>query len=168
MRQSIRKIQQQQGFTLVEMLVYFGVLTIFLFVMTTMFTNILDMQLDSEADSNVANDARYIYERLAYDINRSESIVSPSQIGSSSAMLQLLIDGSPVTYSVQNGILQAQTGSDTVNLNGFDTTTSAVSFTRVGNISGTSGVSLDLTVVGKTQKQSGTSSKEIQTMIGER
>lgn len=162
------KKQRGNGFTLVEMLVYFGVLSVFLFVLTSMFTNILDMQLDSQADSDVDSDARFIYARLAYDISRSDSIVTPATIGSSSSALTLSIQGTPVTYSVQNGVLQAQTATQTTALNGFDTSTQSVSFTHVGNSGGKNGVQFDITIASNTRKQSGYTTKEIQSTVGER
>ncbi len=69
--------KKQTGFTLVELLIYMGLLTIMVLIFTDIFTSIIDNQLGSENTSNVADDGRYIYSRFIYDVNRADSIVSP-------------------------------------------------------------------------------------------
>jgi Tfp pilus assembly protein PilW len=77
-----QKVRNQDGFTIVELLIYMGLLVIMIVIFTQIFVSILDNQLRSTNTSNVADDGRYIYSRFIYDVNRADSIASPSAFGS--------------------------------------------------------------------------------------
>jgi type II secretory pathway pseudopilin PulG len=121
------------GFTLVELLVYMGLLSIVLVAMTTIFTTIIDTQLNAQTTSYVSQDGRYIYSRFIHDINNATSVQAPAGLGSTSASLVLTKDGTQVTYALSgnNLVMTDNTGSYT--MNSFGTTISHVSFKRVGN-----------------------------------
>lgn len=74
-----QKVRNQDGFTIVELLIY---MVIMIVIFTQIFVSILDNQLRSTNTSNVADDGRYIYSRFIYDVNRADSIASPSAFGS--------------------------------------------------------------------------------------
>ncbi len=165
---SLYKKEKQSGFTLVEMLIYMGILIVFLIVLTQIFITILDTQLKSESVSNVDHDVRYIYARLAYDIQRADSILIPAVVGGSSSTLQIVINGVTHTYSVQDMILQVSTGVDTINLNGFDTRTTAINFRRLGNDAGKHTIEVEMDFESITENSTGVTEKVLHTTIGTR
>ena len=124
-----------KGFTLVELIIYMGILVMLLTVLTTIFTQAVDTQLESQASSSVEQDGRYIISKLLYDINRASSITSPA-LGVTSSSLQIVISGVTYTYASSSGNLVLTNNNGANNLNGFDTTLSQLSFQIVGNSGG--------------------------------
>ena len=119
----------KHGFTLVELLIYMGLMAAFLTVLTSIFLSALDVQTQSEATSSVEDDGRYILSRLVYDIHRASSVTVPASNGQTANSLSLNVG----TYTLSGGKLQIN-GSD--NLNSYATTLSSFSVTRLGNSGG--------------------------------
>ena len=92
------KKRDQGGFTLVEMLLYMGLLSILLLIFANIFTTILETQLSSQSTASVTQDGRFIYSRLIYDINRAQSVSLPATLGAVSPALQMQINGSAYLY----------------------------------------------------------------------
>lgn len=61
----------KKGFTLVELLLYMGLVVIFLGVLTNLFVSVLDVKDESSGVSFVEQDGRFILSRLLYDANQS-------------------------------------------------------------------------------------------------
>lgn len=135
---------------MVELLLYMGLLSIFITVLTTMFTSILDVQLESEAVSSVAQDSRYLLARLTYDLHRADSIIVPNSPGATNTTLSLNIDGTVTSYTITNGNLVMSDNTGNNNLNGFDTQVSGFTATRLGNAGGKNTITLEFTLTGKT------------------
>lgn len=154
-----------QGFTIVELLMYCAILTIFLLVMAQIFTSILDTQLNSESTAAVAQDSRYIMSRLAYDIGRATDVTVPA-LGASSNSLQLMINGSTFAYVVQSGNLELTTATGTDVLNSFGTTASNVNFRRFGTVDVKNNIQLTFTVTSNITKTTGPETRTLQTTIG--
>lgn len=121
------------GFTLVELLVYMGLLSILLVALTTIFTAIIDTQLNAQTTSYVSQDGRYIYSRFIHDVNNASSVQTPSSLGSTSASLVFTKDGSSVTYALSGGDLVMTDNTGSYNMNSFGTAISDFSVMRVGN-----------------------------------
>jgi hypothetical protein len=158
--------RNRSGFTIVELLVYAGILTIFLYVMTNIFTSVLDMQLESETASAVVQDGGYILSRLTYDMGRASEIVEPNGIGVESAQLVLRINAVDYRYRAVNGnfILSRDATSDA--LNSFGTGISNLSFRRYGNVNGKNSIRVAFTLASTTERSSGPEVREYQTTIG--
>lgn len=139
---------KQAGFTLVELLIYMGLLTVLILIFTEIFTAIIDNQLSSKNTSNVADDGRYIYSRFIYDVERAASVSAPTTFGSSSATLQLLINSQNYTYSLQNNNLVVTDPSGSYALNGEGSTVSNLLFTKVGTSSAKDTIRINFTIAG--------------------
>lgn len=161
------KKKQNQGFTLIELLMYIGLLSIFLIVLTEIFVSILDVQLESEATSHVAQDGRYITTRLIYDVNRADTIITPATPGSAAATLVLDIGGSTYTYAVNaSGNLTLTDVTGAAMLNDYDTIISNVLFTRLGNSGGKNTITANFTVASRVSRPEGTESTPYQVTAG--
>ncbi|OGH17734.1 MAG: hypothetical protein A2868_00120 [Candidatus Levybacteria bacterium RIFCSPHIGHO2_01_FULL_40_15b] len=160
------QIAKSNGFTLVELLLYMGLLLLFLLIQTQIFTSILGVRLESEASSSVQQDARFIMSRLIYDINRAENIVLPAIPSAETNSLVLTIDSLSNTYSLSGGnlIISDNQGSD--NLNSFGTRISNLSFKRLGNVGGKNTITFSFTLTSATQREYGPEIKTIQTTSG--
>ncbi len=158
-------MKSKKGFTLVELLIYIGLLTILMAILTRIFTGIIDVQLSSEATGAVEEDGRYIYSRLTYDVGRATGVVTPAVPGDQSNSLTLLIDGVANTYSISSNNLMLANGQGADQLNSEGTTISNVSFERLGNVGGKDSVQVKYTITSTTQQVSGPDTKNIETTI---
>jgi type II secretory pathway pseudopilin PulG len=159
--------KHSRGFTITELLIYMGIFTILLVVLTEIFVTTLNVQLESEATSSVDQDSRFILSRLMYDIQRASRIDVPASLGSLPGdTLSLIIGGDTYTYALNNTDLELDRNGTANKLNSFDTTISNVVFQRLGNPGGVNSIKVGFTVSSKVQRASGPEIKNVQTMIG--
>ncbi len=156
----------RKGFTLVEMLIYMGLLSILIVIMVDVFASSLSVQLESQATSSVEQDARFLLSRLTNDVQSAQSVLVPAAIGSQSASLQLSINSINYTYALNNGTMQLTNNNGTDTLNSFDTTVSNLSFKKVGNGAGKDTVQVIFTLTSNVTRNSGTETKNFQTTVG--
>ncbi|MEK7498024.1 MAG: hypothetical protein AAB656_03840 [Patescibacteria group bacterium] len=141
-------ILKRNGFTIIEMILYAGLLVIFLGVLSNLFVSALDIKVESEAASFSGQDVRFIFSKLNYDLKRADSIIAPG-LGTTSTTLTLSIDGINHTYSLSEGKLVVADGLGSANLNGNQTEISGVFFERIGNAGGKNTIKINLTLDGK-------------------
>jgi type II secretory pathway pseudopilin PulG len=154
----------EKGFTLVELIIYMGLLSGFLLILTSLFTAILDTRISTQAVSSVEQDGRFILSRLAFDINRASSILVPN-----AQSLVLTINGQSYTYSVNSSKLQLASPAGTDLLDGSGTTINNLNIQRVANLGGweeTFRIQFNLSSVA--QRQAGSEVRDFQTAIGRR
>ena len=143
-------LNPSSGFTLVELIIYMGLLTVMILIFTEIFVSTIDNQLSSRNTSNVADDGRYIYSKFIYDVNGAQSITEPIAFGSPEAKMTLLIGGQNYTYSLSNNNLIVTDSAGSYTLNGYGSSISALLFTKVGTTSAKSTVKINFTVKGTT------------------
>ena len=153
-----------RGSTLIEMIIYMGLLSILLVILTNMFASILDVRTESEATSSVQQDGRFLLSRLSYDINRATSISAPLNLGDTSGNLSMTIGATTYTYSLVGGNLQL--GTD--NLNSSESSVSNLSFRKVGNSGGKDNIKIHFTLTSKTQRSSGNEVRDFDLTVGRR
>ena len=161
----------KKGVTLIEIMLYMGILSIFLVVLTDIFVAILNVRSESEAASAVEEDGRFILSRLSYDISRADGVTNPSSIGQTASPLRIFIGGETYTYSILGSYFTLTNDQGVNFLNSSETTISNILFTRIGNASvpGTKdNIKLQFTLTSKTQKSSGPDTKTFTTTVGRR
>ncbi len=163
-------MKNNKGFTIVELMLYMGLLSIILGVLTNIFLSALDVQLESQANSAVEQDGSYVLSKLAYDIHRAQSVTIPTTLGGTSTInFQIVVNGVNFTYSIDannNLVLQEGLGANN-NLNGYDTSISNLSVTRLGNVGKVEDtLNVSFTITGKTRKNTGYETKNFQTNLG--
>lgn len=136
----------KKGFTIVELLIYMGLLAVFIVVLSQIFGSIIDTQLESTSSSAVDQDGRYILARLAYDIHRATAVTTPSSNGSTTANLGLTISGATYSYQLANSQLALASPQGSDMLHSFQSTVSDLSFTRLGNTTGPVSVQVNFTL----------------------
>ncbi|MBI4079241.1 MAG: hypothetical protein HY429_03005 [Candidatus Levybacteria bacterium] len=155
-----------RGFTVVELTVYMGLLTILLMILTEVFSSVINVQLESETVSSVEQDARFIFSSLTYNIINAQSITTPANLGDQTLILEFTRNNINYTYNVQNGNLTINDNIGTDQLNSFNTTIGNVRFTRLGESGGKPTVQIEFSVTGKTIQTKGQETKSIQTTVG--
>ena len=157
----------KKGFTLVEMLLYMGFLTAFLVVLTQIFVSTLNVQLESEANSSIQQDGRFIMTRLTYDIERATSISTPASLGGQSSNLVMTISGGTYTYAISGNNLVLTTSLGTDQINGEGTKVSNLLFKRIGNSGGKNTFQITFTLTSVVKRQSGNPDvKNFSTTVG--
>ena len=155
---------EPKGFSLIELVIYIGVLSILLGAMTSVFTTIVDVQLESSATSSVDQDGRYILAKLLHDFQASTPIVinTPSSPGTTTTSLSLTLNGDATSsaYTINgsnNLILTNSFGSNM--LNSSDTSVATFSAKRIGNGGTSDTVEISFTLNSRTKQRSGYETK---------
>lgn len=158
-----------KGFTFIELIVYMGILTILLTVLSSIFTSILNVQFESTATSSVNQDGRYLLSKLLYDVKSSSAILVPANPGTVSSTMQVTINSINYTYSASSSgnlqVVNNSTGETNV-LNSYDTSISGLTFTRIGNGGSSDTMRVAYTVTSRTKENSGYETKSFQTTLG--
>ena len=154
-----------QGFTLVEMLIYIGILSIFMLVLAEIFHSVINVQLESASHSFVQQDSQFIISRLTSDVHRAENIILPASIGEESTSLQIVIDGQNHTYAPNNGDLQLTDNLGSANLNSIETSVSNFNITRLGNPGGKNSLQINFTITSRILQQGQAESQNYQTVL---
>jgi type II secretory pathway pseudopilin PulG len=162
------KNKQDNGFTLIELILFMAMFSVILIVLSSLFSAIVEKQLETESVSTVENDSKFITSRLIYDISRADSITTPAALGAQSASLSIVISGVTFTYAISNGDLELTQGVETNDINSTGTTISGLNFTRLGNSTGKHTVQVTYTITSDTVVPSGPETKTISTVIGTR
>jgi prepilin-type N-terminal cleavage/methylation domain-containing protein len=154
------------GFTLVELLIYMGIMSVLLGVLSAMFVSIIDVQLESEATSVVEQDTRFILSRFMHDINSSTSIVSPA-LGQQATSLQIIKDNINYLYSLDaDSNLILSYGNESYRMNSQESTISGLTFQQIGNVNEKNTIRVGYTVTSKTKTNKGAETRTIQSTIG--
>ena len=138
----------KKGFSIIEMILYAGLLVLFLGVLSNLFLSSLDIKTESEATSYLGQDARLVLSRLNYDIKRADSITAPA-LGTSSTSLILNIDGVSYTYALSGEKIVLTNNLGSANLNGSETGVAKINFERIGNVGGKNSIKMSFTMDGK-------------------
>jgi len=159
-------IHSQKGVTIIELLIYMGILVVLISVLTSIFISALDVQSESTASSSVEQDGNYILARLAYDIHRAQSISSPA-LGTTANSFTIIIEGVNYIYSIDmndNLILTNDLGVN--NLNNFDTKISDLTVEHLGNAGGVEdALNISFTLSSRTKKVSGPEVRDYRTNL---
>lgn len=126
----------QKGFTIIEMTIYIGLMSILILVLTRIFISALDTQVESESVTNVQQDGRFILARLNYDISLASSINTPASMGAQENSISLVRNGQTITYSLTNGDLIRTDSQGSARINYENVDVEQASFQRIGNTGG--------------------------------
>lgn len=139
---------------MVELLIYIGLLTLFLTILTSLFVSIFKLQLTTQSTSSLTQDTRFIITRMGYDIGNATSLMVPDST-------HLQFNGTS-TYSLDgDGNLILTIGGINNRLNGLDTNISNISFQQVDET-----VQVKFTIDSNVIEESGPRSQVIQTSYG--
>lgn len=160
--------KQESGFTIVEMLVSMALTSMFLVVMTDIFTSTLALQTEDEAAAAVSQDGRYLLQRLSYDVARASAITMPNTLGGSGSSLVLTIDGVAASYSLDAGDIVVTNGAGSDRLNSAATVISGLSIQRLGSSGLPDTARITFTVTSKQKPTAGPASQTFTITAGRR
>jgi Tfp pilus assembly protein PilW len=159
-------MKKTQGFTLIELILYVGLTSILIAILSQVFLATLGVRLESQNTTSVTVDSRYILTRLTYDIRRAGTIIAPAE-GVSAQGLTLMIPEAggeaTYTYALDGNNLMLSTASDVSQLNSDGSQVEAISFTRVGDT-----VQISLQLIDTSQVSQGGQRFEVQSTVSTR
>jgi hypothetical protein len=158
-----------QGFTLIELVIYMGMLVLLLSVLSSIFSAIVDVQLNSTSLSSVDQDGNYLLAKFTHDVASSSAILVPANPGNQTSTMQLTINSINYTYSLSNSNLQIVNNSNnqTDVLNSYNTSVSGLTFTRIGSGGNSDTVQVSYTVTSRIKERGGYETKSFTTTLGE-
>jgi len=154
-----------RGFTLVEFILYFGLSSILLVVVASLFLTMLDARSTIAAVTSLDRDGQYIMGRLQYDVRRSTEVLAPLNPGDTAQQLQLTTPDGPISYQLVDQILMLQTDDSPMTLH-VDTTVESFQVTRLGTTEGTPMLRVELTLQSPTIETTGQRTRSYVTTIG--
>ncbi len=160
--------EHQKGLTIVEMLLYMGLFSILLVVLSQVFVAIVQTKLETQGNAAVDQDGRFLLSRFGYDVQHSTSITTPTTLGGTATSLVMVIGGVTNTYAVSGTTLQVTNGSGTNALTSPDSKISNFSVQRVGNASGKDTVRITFTLTSTAQQAAKSEQRSFQTTVGRR
>jgi type II secretory pathway pseudopilin PulG len=162
-----RGIIKNSGFSLIELTISMGILMVLIGILTTLFGQILDVQIESKATSNVDQNGRFIMTRLTHDLKSASVIVTPDDPGDQTDTLQITVNSVNYIYTLDSdgNLLLTQNGVSN-KLNSESVTVSGLSFTRIGNDDVNDTIRLAFTVTSKMQQANRAEEKDFQTTLG--
>jgi len=92
------KSRRPNGFTLVEILIYMGLFTGFLIILTGVFVSTLEVQSESAQTARIEQDSHYLFARLQYDISRATDLTTPATNGDTTNSLVITVPEGELTY----------------------------------------------------------------------
>ena len=111
----MKKIPSMKGFTLVEMVLYVSLCSIFLLTLSTLLTFLLETRVRSQAIAEVNQQGSQIMNMMTQTIRNGRSIQVPS-IGTSSSTLSITTAvplRNPTIFDVSNSVMRIKEGSST-------------------------------------------------------
>jgi prepilin-type N-terminal cleavage/methylation domain-containing protein len=161
----LRIKNSERGFTLIELAIYMGILSILLLVLSSFFNSAMDTLLSSQATSPTEQDSKFILNRLMYDITNADSLTIPVNPGDQGPTLKLVRNGVVYTYTLtgNNLTIADNVGNDV--LNSPQVTISNLSFKRIGYAGGKPTVQVIFTITSVATAKTGKDQQTFQTTI---
>jgi type II secretory pathway pseudopilin PulG len=159
-------MKNKEGFTIIELLLYMGILSILLLVFIDLFISMGRLRTETEAISNVQQDSNYLFDKFIYDIHQASLVSVPALPLAQTKTLNLVINGTNYTYSSQSGNLILSDGTNNYQMNGYDTTLTNLLFTRFGSGDINDVIKINLSITSRVKNQKGYETQSFETMVG--
>jgi type II secretory pathway pseudopilin PulG len=166
--------QNNKGFTLIELIIYFTLLSVILLIITDLFFRISEASLESTSKSRVEVEGEYVLNRITYDIHRIDEsqgdlVQSPANPGDSSPSLLMKINGKNYIYeSFGQEIVFGESGVITDRLTSNSVEAPTLTFTHFANPGGKPTIKINFTLESTTPKKTGVESKNFETVVSVR
>jgi len=109
MRKFTRVLYEQQAVTLVEMIIYIGILSVVLVGLVSIMMQLINLKVQADTFGMISSEATNAYEHIIHDIHDSDSftVVSPAE-------LNIQKGATTKIYTLQEGQIYLNDGEDVV------------------------------------------------------
>lgn len=157
-------MKKNNGFTLIEFIIYAGLTSMLIALMSQVFLATLGIRTESQNTTNIEQDGRYMVSRMTYDIRRAKSIDAPVS-GQTQSTMTLTISENGVdtvqTYALQGTELILIEGTDSAKLHSDGSLVRVATFTRIEDT-----LNISLIIDGAGDITIGTQSLKLRTAVG--
>lgn len=159
----VKLIIMKRGYTLIELLVYLGIFTIIIGVISTLVIQTLNYNLQSTADSALAQTTRNLFFDFSQTIRRSTNVSSPA-LGFSANRLEL--NNGQVIYQLNAAQRLEKTESgETALLTPTNIRVNSLNFEHLGNPGDRSTIRLTLSLEASSAALNPVQSQTLQTTV---
>lgn len=160
-------MKNKNSFTIIEFLIYIGILSIILLVFLDLLVSLTRMRTENESTSNVQQDSSYLINKFIYDIHQAKIISNPLHPPGQSNVLNVTINGTGYSYATDSAKnLIMSDGVTNYQLNGYDTQITSILFTRLGQDDIHDVIKIKFTVTSRVKNPAGYESQLYETVIG--
>lgn len=157
-------VKQKKGYTLVEVLVYTAIFSLFLLLAVQIFLTIRNMTANSFVIVNLQQNYARIFSDLNQTIRMANNVVSPVP-GSSGESLAL--NNGEIVYQVEGGVLQKVEDGIPIELSDEGISVSAINFENIGGVTQIATIKIQMTIDSNYILEGGrTVSEDLQTTVG--
>ena len=157
----------KKSFTIVEFLIYIGILSIILMVFLDLLVTLTRFRTEAESTSNIQQDSSYLINKLIADVHRAKTINSPLHPPDQANVLNLEIGGTSYSYATDSAKnLIMSDGTNSYQLNGYDTEVPGILFTRLGQNDIHDVLKIKFTVTSRVKNPAGNESQSYETVVG--
>lgn len=139
----------KSGVTLIEFLIYFGILSILIMVTGSVFFNIMYGKTKLETIHEVNQNARIITEQIVESVRNAQSITAPvaGATGNSLTLVMSDLSQNPTVFDLSGGAVRIKKGSGpAISLNATETIVTNLSFVNVTYPSTPGAIRMTLTI----------------------
>ena len=143
------KGKQYDGFSLIEVLFYVSMLSVFILVLSTFWGTLQDVQLKGRAMNTVSTEAAFMLNRITQAIRNASSISSPVAANSASSLTLASSTpaSNPTIFDLNNGNVRISSGSSPyTNLNSPWVTITNLTFSNLTGANAKGVVRIQMTV----------------------
>lgn len=119
----------EKGFTFIETILYMAIIVVMLSSLIPFALNVIEGASTSSIQQEISSNARYVSERIKYEIRNASGINSISTASASLSETNALLNPTVITWTYPNVTL-TQGATSAVNLNSTDTIISSFAFTN--------------------------------------
>ena len=156
--------KSQKGFSLIETIVYFTLLSIILLLLTDLFLTLSESFLESRSKGQIEIEGERTIRRLIYDIRRTDSLITPPNPGDVSTTLEIDINGITHIYSLNGATIELDDGQ----INSLSSNTVAVqqlTFTNISTAATRPTIKINFSLDSTTPTKAGVESKDFETVV---
>ncbi len=161
-----------KGFTLIELLIFMGIFSTLLMFLTSLFTTILDVQLEAESYSSIDLDGRYILAKLSHDIQSADSADTVNNYfdlpatASAGTVLRMRINSEMHTYYASSSGRLQMINPVLHDLTSSDSSISALLFERIGPGNNSDTIRMSFRLTSNYLRRTGANFRDFQTTMG--
>jgi len=155
---------KEGGYTLIEVLIYGAIFSLFLLLTTQVFLTVRSMTANSFVMVNLQQNYARIFSDFNQTIRAAENVIFPIP-GNSGETLSL--NNGAIVYQVEGGVLQKVEGGTPVELSDDGISVSAILFENIGEATQTATIRIQMTIDSLYVLEGGrTIVEDLQTTIG--
>lgn len=139
----------ERGFTLIETLLYFGLLAIILAIIAATIASVASDKIKLEMIQEVNQNARMVMQTVTKNVNNAASISSPSDGNQSSTLTLAMPDAGedPIVIDLDNGMVRISVDGDTpVPLTTNEVSVTELVFSNITPTNGSGSVRVEMTI----------------------